>query len=81
MSKRQFQTAAQHRLFFDRKVLRYGYSATVSMGKIIPKEWTYVRVSKIEETPKTIVVRIERLRGKKDDTPNTKNNKTNRPDA
>lgn len=37
------------------------------MGKIIPHEWTYVRVRKTLETPRMIQITIERLRGEKDD--------------
>ena len=59
--KRQFHVSAHKRTFFDRRVLRYGYSATVSMGKIIPKNWAYVRMSITDQTPNTLTVKLEKL--------------------
>jgi hypothetical protein len=59
--KHQFQTAAQRRTFFDRKILRYGHSATVSMGKIIPKDWAYVRLRVVEKTEKNMTISLEML--------------------
>lgn len=76
--KRQFHTSAQKRTFFDRRVLRYGYSATVSMGKIIPKNWAYVRMSIIEQTEKTLTIKLEKLIGVEQLAYGAKNDKTNR---
>lgn len=78
---RQFQTSAEKRSFFDRKVSPYGYSRMVALGKVMPKEWTYVRIRKIAETDRVLTITIERLRGKKDDTLVTKDNKTDRWDT
>lgn len=77
-SKRQFQTAAKRRTFYDRKVLRYGYSATVSMGRIIPKTWQYVRVRIIEQTDKHITVEFEKLLGDEMIAPITQAHKSSR---
>jgi hypothetical protein len=76
--ERQFQTAAQRRTFFDRKVLHYGYSRTVALGKIIPKEWKYVRIHLIESTPRTLTINIEKLYGELNHAHNKKNDKTDR---
>lgn len=78
---RQFQTAAQRRTFFDRKVLNYGASRTLAVGKVIPKEWTYVRITPIEQTEDSVTIKIERMWGKKDDTRRTPTRKTNRQDT
>lgn len=60
-AKKQFQTSAQKRTFFDRKVLNYGSSRTVAMGKIIPKGWPYVRMTIIEQDTNSRTIRIEKL--------------------
>jgi len=76
--KRQFHVSAHKRTFFDRRVLRPGYSATVSMGKIIPKDWTYVRISVIDKTEKTLTIKLEKLMGVVQLACGAKNDKTNR---
>ena len=78
---KQFHVSAQKRTFFDRKVLHYGYSRTISMGKIIPKEWRYVRLSIITQDKNTVTVTIEKLMGDKDYARHTQNDKTNRPNS
>jgi len=77
-AKRQFHVSTQKRTFFDRKVLNYGYSRTIALGKIIPKEWKYVRIRLIDQTPVTLTINIEKLYGEKNYAHNTKNDKTNR---
>ena len=59
--KRQFQTAAQRRLFFDRKVLKYGHSRSLSLGKILPKDWDYVRIRIIEQTDNHLTLSLDLL--------------------
>lgn len=59
--KRQFQTAAKRRPFFDRKVTPYGHSHTVALGKIIPKNWQYVRLTVLYEDESTIQLEIHKL--------------------
>lgn len=44
-ARKQFHVGAQRRTFFDRKVLKYGYSRTIALGKVIPKDWQYVRIT------------------------------------
>ena len=60
-AKRQFHVTAERRTFFDRKVLNYGSSRTVAMGKIIPKEWPYVRMTIIKQEANMLTVTIEKL--------------------
>lgn len=61
--KHQFNTSAKKRTFFDRKVITYGYSRSVSMGKVIPADWTYVRVTIIEQDKSHILVAFDKLLG------------------
>lgn len=55
--------SAEKRTFFDRKVLHYGYSRTLAMGKIIPKEWRYVRLSIVGQEKNKLTITIEKLMG------------------
>ena len=59
-AKRQFHVSAEKRTFFDRKVLHYGSSRTIAMGKIIPKDWEYIRMAIVEQAYNTVTVKIER---------------------
>jgi len=77
-TKRQFHTAAKRRSFFDRKVLTYGSSRTVSMSKVIPKDWTYVRVGIIDKNPNTVTLTITKLMVSESHAQNPQTNKTNR---
>jgi len=61
--KRQFKGAPTKRTFFDRKVQETGYTSTLSMGKIIPKDWTYVRITPLHKNKTTITIRIDKLLG------------------
>jgi len=46
LSKRQFEGTgeAYPRKFFDRKVMRHGFSQVIAVTKIIPDDWAYVRL-------------------------------------
>jgi len=59
--KKQFTGKSKKREFFDRRVRTQGGSRVLSMGKIIPEGWSYVRLRKLSETPESVVVRLERL--------------------
>lgn len=59
--KSQFHASPHKGTFFDRKVLNYGSSRTVAMGKIIPKGWPYVRLTIIKQEGDKITVTIEKL--------------------
>jgi len=64
-----------HRTFFDRKVRHEGFSRTLSLGKIIPKNWLYVRIRKISEAHHKITVELTCLL---EGIPNTQNTQTNK---
>ena len=74
--KPQFYVSAEKRTFFDRKVLNYGSSRTVAMGKIIPKGWPYVRMTIIEQDKDSRMILIEKLFLGVEHARNTKANKT-----
>jgi len=70
--KRQFRGTANPPKHYDRRVLRYGYSAMISMGRIIPKDWTHARVRVLEQSKKKIIVELERLKVVTNNAPNKK---------
>lgn len=76
--RKQFHVTPQKRDFFDRKVLTYGYSRTLSMGKIIPKSWKYVRLEVINKDLSTINLKITKLLGEEPLASNQKINKGDR---
>jgi len=76
--KRQFTGVAKPRLFFDRKVQRTSTTRILSMGKVLPKDWEYVRLIPEYMDASTIMLRIEKLALVKNLAPNTKNNKSSK---
>ena len=64
MSPKQV-TAARHkaRTFFDRIVRIEGYTRTLSLGKILPKGWRYVRISVKSRTDDEILISVIKLLG------------------
>jgi len=75
--KRQFKTATKPKTHYDRKIVRTGYTIAVSMGKIIPKNWEYVRITKMTEDEHSITIRIDKLLGENNDAHTTQTNKAN----
>jgi len=63
MTTHQFAGQYKPRTFFDRKVQNTGYTRTLSMGKIIPKDWKYVRLTVLDSQPSYVIVRIDKLLG------------------
>jgi len=61
--KRQFKGTSKARKFYDRKVLHYGHTRTLSLGRIIPKDWRYVRLKVTKKTPTQINLVIRKLVG------------------
>jgi hypothetical protein len=78
---RQFQTAAQRRTFFDRKVLKYGYSRTIALGKVVPEEWQYVRVRVLDKNSSRITIELTKLLGSEPLAQNKKPDSTDRQDT
>jgi len=49
--------------FYDRKVQAHGYTRLLSLGKVIPADWRYVRIWVERQTPTEVHVVIQRLLG------------------
>jgi len=59
--KRRFKEVSKPRLFFDRKLVKQGYTRYLSVGKVLPKSWLYVRVKKIDEGEDHVTLIISKL--------------------
>ena len=49
--------------FFDRKVQPHGYTRLLSLGKVIPQDWRYVRIYVVKQTPNEVHLIIRKLLG------------------
>ena len=47
----------------DRRVIRQGGTRVLSLGKVLPPDWLYVRISVIEKDDKSVTLLLERLVG------------------
>lgn len=65
---RQFRETARKKEFYDRKVRPEGYTRVISMGKIIPEDWTYVRMRILNQTDESVEVLFTKLMGYDDNT-------------
>jgi len=75
-TKRQFKAGPKTRLFYDRKVRHEGYTRSLSLGKIIPKDWQYVRIKVAAQTPDFIKLEILKLMGGEKNEPKPSNSKS-----
>jgi hypothetical protein len=53
----------QRKPYYDRKVQAHGYTRLLSLGKVIPRDWQYVRIWLLKQTPTEVHVVIQRLLG------------------
>ena len=60
--------------FYDRHIFKMGYGRNLAISKVIPKNWEYVRISKIAETENSVTVLIQKLM---DSEQSARINKTN----
>ena len=61
--KRQFKGTGERRTFFDRKVRKVGYSRVLSMSKLIPEDWAWVRMRVLNKTNDAVEVLFTKLLG------------------
>ena len=83
MSKdaKRFDRAVQRREFYDRKVRIVGFSRVLSLSKVIPEDWGYVRITPLRATEKTIEVLFEKLMGVDEAAHSEKNHKRGKRDT
>lgn len=68
---RQFKGTSKTRLFFDRLVREQGNTRSLSLGKVIPDMWSYVRIEVIDREADSITLKISKLL---ETTPDAQNN-------
>ena len=77
--KRQFKgTSTVHRSY-DRKVIHSRTGRTLSLTKIIPKDWLYVRIQVNYRQSDLVSLNIMKLMGVEEAAQITSTNKTNKP--
>ena len=65
--KNQFKTQSKPHTFFDRKVIETGHSRVITVTKVIPKSWTYVRITHKAHLKDEILLSIVKLVGRDGD--------------
>ena len=78
-AKRQFRGTSKPRQSYDRKVRHVGYTSYVALGKVIPNNWEYVRLTPLNRTPNSVEVLIEKLLGRPNNAQTTTADKTSKP--
>jgi len=58
---KQFRGTSKRKNFYDRKIRPQGFSVVVSLGKVLPSDWTWTRIHLLDRTDKTVTVMFERL--------------------
>ena len=58
---KQFKGVTKRREFYDRKVHRTGSTVLLSLGKVLPHEWSYVRITPLKRTDNSVELLIEKL--------------------
>jgi hypothetical protein len=79
--KRQFKANPQKLICYDRKVQRTRTSVVLSLTKILPKGWLYVRIIPLEKTEKKLVLEISKLWDVEDDARAIENHKAGEQDT
>jgi len=58
----------RRRTFFDRKVQRQEKYLAIAVTKLIPDDWDYVRLRKVDETEDSVTIHVRCLLRRGDDT-------------
>lgn len=49
---------------YDRKVRKQGFTVVVSLGKVLPHDWKYTRITPLRVSEKTVIVQFDKLLGR-----------------
>ncbi len=79
--KRQFSGTAAPRLFFDRRVRPTGNTVSISLGKFVPLEWSYVRIELVDREADSVTIKISKLLVTETDACNSTVNKRHKQDT
>lgn len=69
MDKKQVTGNDKKRSFFDRKVQRQEKYQALAVTKLIPDDWDYVRLRKIDESPDIVIIQVRCLLRREHDAP------------
>lgn len=58
---RQFKGTGNPRTFFDRRVRMTGGTKSVSLGKILPDSWSYIRVEVVDRDSDAVTIKLTKL--------------------
>jgi hypothetical protein len=79
--QRQFHVSAKKRTFFDRKIIKTGFSRGINVSKLIPIDWRYVRMELLSGDKTSVTVKITKLLGEEPIAQAQKVNKDHRQDS
>ena len=79
--KRQFKNTSKAPTYYDRKVIHTKTTRMLSMGKIIPKDWQYVRIHLRYSDPMKRHLIIVKLMGAENYTQTKKYNTEYKPNT
>lgn len=79
--RKQFTQKTRSHPFFDRKVQLSGSSRLLSLSKVIPEGWTYVRIHYISRRGNIVKIQIEKLLGENNIAQTTSPNKAGQQDT
>jgi len=68
---RQFKRTSKKKQHIDRQVRKVGNTTYIALGKIIPKNWIFVRITTLNKTEKELQLQIEKLYGSENNAQNT----------
>jgi len=60
-NKKIFKGTSKPKTVYDRRVIKWGNSRVVALGRIIPSNWLFVRVRIIEKTENSITLKFDVL--------------------
>jgi len=72
-------TKSKRKPFYDRKVQAHGYTRLLSLGKVIPQDWRYVRIWIDQQTPTEVRITVQKLLGVETNALITADNKRGKP--
>lgn len=68
VGKKQFKGGVKPRTHFDKKLISSGNTKYLAMGKLLPKDWQYVRCEVKRRDKNAVSLRITKLYGENNDT-------------
>ena len=61
MSKTRFKRTSKPRTFFDRKIYQGSFTRTLSIGRLLPDNWLYVRCTVTAKNGNSITIKFVKL--------------------